>query len=173
MRAAVLGLVVTMLGGLGYVVAQQVVRHAADHPQMEMARTAVSRLDAGASPYSMLPKTAVDLGRSQNEDPYVIVVGTDGQVLASSVTLGGVAIVPPSGVFDFVRSHGEDTISWQPAPGVRSAIVVDAFDAGFVVAGRSLKSTEDLESSLLWWAAAAWAVAMVAVGLVTFRRRAE
>jgi len=158
--------VATILIGGGYGVAQQAARQAADHPQMEMARDAASRLAAGASPNSVLPKEAVDLARNTplSKDPYLIVVDRGGKVLASSVTLGGVQPLPPGGVFDYVRSHGEDTVTWQPAPGVRSAIVVDSWEQGFVVAGRSLEDTENLESNLQLWAIGGWIATMLVLG---------
>jgi hypothetical protein len=162
MTVLVAAAAVTVLFGGGYVAAQQSVRHAGDHPQIEMARDAISKLQAGAGPSSVLPKTAIDLARSK--DPYLIVLDPQGKVLASSATLEGVQVVPPAGVFDYVRSHGEDTISWQPAPGVRSAIAVDAWENGFVVAGRSLEDTENLESSLLDWALGGWLVTMLVLG---------
>ena len=154
----------------GYVAAQQAVRHAADHPQIEMARDAVSKLQAGASPDQVLPTKAVDLARPDATDPYVIVVDQEGKVLASSVTLAGAQPLPPSGVFDYVRAHGEDTVTWQPAPYARSAIVVDSFDYGFVVAGRSLKDTEDLESNLVLWALGGWLATMLVIGGVAAYR---
>jgi hypothetical protein len=157
---------VTVLFGGGYVAAQQSVRHAGDHPQIEMARDAIGKLQAGASPDSVLPKEAVDLARQSplSKDPYLIVVDNEGKVLASSVTLGGAQPLPPAGVFTYVRAHGEDVISWQPAPNVRSAIVVDSWDYGFVVAGRSLEDTENAESSLLDWALGGWVAAMLVLG---------
>ncbi len=156
----------TVAFGGGYVVAQQSVRHAADHPQVEMARDAIAKLAAGASPESVLPKQAVDLARATplSNDPYLIVIDQQDKVLASSVTLGGVQPLPPAGVFDYVRSHGEDTITWQPAAGVRSAIVVDSWEYGFVVAGRSLRDTENLESNLMLWTIAGWVATMIVLG---------
>ena len=159
---------VTVLFGGGYVVAQQSVRHAADHPQIEMARDAIAKLQAGASPSSVLPKTAVDLARSK--EPYLILTDPQGRVLASSATLGGEVVVPPAGVFDYVRAHGEDVVTWQPAPGVRSAIAVDSWEYGFVVAGRSLEDTEDMESSLLEWTLGGWLATILVMGGVAALR---
>jgi hypothetical protein len=164
----------TVLIGGGYVAAQQSVRHAADHPQIEMARDAIGKLQAGASPDSVLPKQAVDLGRTTplSKDPYLIVIDPGGKVLASSVTLGGAQPLPPAGVFDYVRAHGEDVLTWQPAPGVRSAIVVDSWEHGFVVAGRSLEDTENVETSLLDWALGGWLATMLVLGgIATIRLR--
>jgi hypothetical protein len=162
--------VATVAAGLGYVIAQQTVRQAANHPQVEMARDAVSKLDAGASPSSVLPQAAVDLDGGNATGAYLIVVDRLHRVLASSVTIGGQQPLPPDGVFDYVQSHGEDVITWQPQAGVRSAIVVDSFGQGFVVAGRSLKATEDLESALWLWALGGWALAMVVIGGVAALR---
>jgi hypothetical protein len=160
----------TVLAGTGYVIGQQTLRHSADHPQVEMARSAAAGLDSGASPASVVPTQAIDI--AQSSEPFVIVIDGSGRVLASSATLAGAPVVPPSGVFDYVRAHGEDLISWQPAPGVRSAIVVDAYHGGFVVAGRSLKQTEDQESGLLLWAGMGWVAAIAVIGgIAAYRLR--
>ena len=151
---------------VGYTALQQDLRIAANHPQVEMARAAAARLSAGASPKSLVAADPIDIGSSS--DTYLIVVDSNGNVLASSATLGGATVIPPPGVFDFVRGHGEDVLSWQPAAGVRSAIVVDSFRGGYVVAGRSLVWTEDAEGTLAVWALVAWAAALVVVGVVVF-----
>jgi hypothetical protein len=107
-------------------------------------------------------KPSVDIASSS--DTYLIVVDVNGVLLASSAQLKGTAVIPPSGVFAFVRDHGEDRISWQPAAGVRSAIVVDSFHGGYVVAGRSLTGTERAESALGLWAIFGWAAAVLLLG---------
>jgi hypothetical protein len=94
----------------------------------------------------------------------LLVVDSNGALLASSAQLDGRAVIPPSGVFAYVRDHGEDIISWQPAAGVRSAIVVDSFGGGYVVAGRSLSGTEQAESALGLWAIVGWAAAVLLAG---------
>ena len=152
----------TVAALVSFVVVQQQIRSAANHPQVEMAREAAGKLSAGADPKSVVNGAPVDIASSS--DTYLIVVDSNGALLASSAELNGHAVIPPSGVFTYVRDHGEDMISWQPAPGVRSAIVVDSFRGGYVVAGRSLTSTEQAESALGLWAASGWAAAVLLAG---------
>ena len=155
-----------------YIVIQQELRGAANHPQIEMAREAAGKLSAGASPQSVVNSAPIDIASSS--DTYLIVVDSSGALLASSAQLEGSAVIPPSGVFAYVRDHGEDMISWQPAAGVRSAIVVDSFQGGYVVAGRSLTGTEQAESALGLWAIFGWAAALLlasALSLIMQRTR--
>ena len=111
----------------------------------------------------------MDIARST--DPFVIVVDGQRAVLASSASLDGQVVLPPAGVFDYVRSHGEDQITWQPAAGVRSWIVVDAFRGGFVIAGRSPADGEAAVYLLMFWGslAALGLAAVSAVGLFVLR----
>jgi len=159
-----------VLGLIGVAgLAQQAIRQPANHPQAEIARAAVSRLDAGESPDAVVPAAEVDIARST--DPFVIVVDGQQAVLASSASLDGHVVLPPPGVFDYVRSHGEDQITWQPAAGVRSWIVVDAFRGGFVIAGRSPADGEAAAYLLMFWGsvAALGLAAVTTVGLLLLR----
>jgi hypothetical protein len=168
----VLSVLVTVAAFAAFIAVQQQLRGAANHPQMEMAREAAGKLSAGANPQSVVNGAPVDIASSS--DPYLIVVDSNGALLASSAQLEGRAVSPPSGVFAYVRDHGEDIISWQPAAGVRSAIVVDSFHGGYVVAGRSLTGTEQAESALGLWAIFGWAAAvLLAGGLSLIARRAS
>lgn len=149
--------------------ARQAIQQPANHPQAEMAQAAASRLNSGETPASVVPSSKVDIAASA--DPYLIVVDGQGSVLASSATLHGAAAVPPSGVFDYTRAHGEDRVTWQPTPNVRSWIVVDTFNGGFVVAGRSPASGEaDGYLAMFWLSVLALGLAAVgAVGLLLIR----
>ena len=135
---------VTVAAVAAFIVVQHQLRSAANHPQVEMARDVAGKLNAGADPQSVVSGAPVDIASSA--DSYLIVVDSNGAVLASSAQLDGRAVIPPSGVFAYVHDHGEDVISWQPAAGVRSAIVVDSFRGGYVVVGRSLTATEQAKS---------------------------
>jgi hypothetical protein len=167
-----LGGLVTMAALAAFIVVQQQLRSSANHPQVEMARAAAGKLNAGATPQSVATGAPVDIASSP--DTYLIVVDSKGGLLASTAQLEGKPAIPPWGVFAYVRDHGEDKISWQPAVGVRSAIVVDSFQGGYVVAGRSLTGTEQAESALGNWAILGWAAALLlAGGLSLLVRRAR
>jgi hypothetical protein len=66
---------------------------------------------------------------------------------------------------EYVRSHGEDRVSWQPEPGVRIAAVIIRYQgaqSGFVLAGRSLREVEVREDNAEAYAGAAWVVTLAA-----------
>jgi hypothetical protein len=126
--------------GIVYGAMQQNLRLSADDPQVALARRTAAHLDAGAAPAAAVPTEQVDLIGSL--DPFVLIFDADGHVVASSATLQSQIPEYPRGVFDTVRGRGEDRVTWQPEPGVREATVAVAWRGGFVVAGRSLRLTE-------------------------------
>ena len=162
--AVVAGLGAAGLAGL----AVQVIGQPANHPQLEAAQSAVSQLDHGARPGDVVPATSIDIARST--EVFLIVTDSQRQVLASSASLSGQTVLPPPGVFDYVQSNGEDRVTWQPAPGVRSWIVVDRFAEGFVIAGRSPGDGEQSAYVLLLWGSFA-ALGVAAVGGVALLLR--
>lgn len=92
-----------------------------------------------------MPGDSIDIARSLAL--YLIIFDDQGAPLACDAVLGGTTPVPPAGVFERAPSGREDRITWQPASGVRSAIVVTRYRGGFVLAGRSLRLVEERESS--------------------------
>ena len=143
--AAVAILATAGLAGLGFLSWGQ----PANHPQIEMARSAVSQLQRGESPAAVVPSQGVDIATST--DPFVIVTDTQRQVLASSANLSGTVVLPPAGVFESALSSGQDIVTWQPAPGVRAWIVVASYEGGFVIAGRAPAGAEQSAYVLLLW----------------------
>src|SRR5947209_5104822 len=90
-----------------------------------------------------------------------------GNAVASSAQLHGQQPPFPTSVFDAAREHGQDRITWQPEHGVRSAVVVQRWVGGFVVAGRSLRSTEEREDQILLLTVLMWLLTLGATGVVT------
>jgi hypothetical protein len=151
-----LAIAVTGLCGLVYLAVQQELRQNANDPQIQIAEDAAAVLEGGASPESVVPAGTVDIGRSLS--PFLMVFDDRGAVAGSSAELHGRTPEFPGGVLDYVRTHGEDRVTWQPEEGVRIAAVVVRFQGaspGFVLAGRSLREVETREDGALLEAAAA------------------
>jgi hypothetical protein len=100
-------------------------------------------LEQGLPVDAVVPRTRIDMERSLA--PFLTVFSDAGLVLASSGRLHDQLRVVPAGVLSHVREHGEERITWRPEPGVRIAAVIvrqTGPPAGFVLAGRSLRETE-------------------------------
>lgn len=151
-NALVLAGISTVLALALYVIPQQVLRTGADDPQVEMATNLASRLDfygvtSGLQQGALVNgSSTVDMGRSLS--PFLIVYDDQGRALGSNAQLDGQTPVPPKGVFDYVRTHGEERVTWQPVHGsraVRIAAVVERVNGpqpGFVLSGRSMREVE-------------------------------
>jgi hypothetical protein len=156
-----LAVAISVLSLAMYAAVQQALRSGANDPQVQMAEDAAAALAGGASPASLIPAGRVDLASSLA--PYLIIFDANGSPLASNALLHDQIPVPPAGVLDYTRQHGEDRITWQPEPGVRSATVilpVNSSQAGFVLAGRSLREVERRETQAFQIAGAAWLAAI-------------
>lgn len=146
-----------------FVALQQDLRRGANDPQIQMAEDAAAQLDAGASPTAVLPDQHIDM--AQSLAPFVIIFDRQGQPLASSASLYGQTPLPPRGVLTSIPSSGRNEVTWQPAPGVRSAAIVVAYTHGHVLAGRSLRVVEERESALSNWVILAWVGMLLFSGL--------
>ena len=149
--------VITFLSGLVYITAQQILRHSANDPQIQLAEDSAASLSQGQNPQAVLPANQINMENSLA--PYVIIFDEKGQPVASSAQLDGTTPVVPGGVFEYTRQTGEDRFTWQPKTGVRSAAVMAHFGGaspGFVLAGRSLREVEVREDQLLKLVGVAW-----------------
>lgn len=180
-NALVLAGMATVLALALYAIPQQVLRQGADDPQVEMATNLAARLDLygvndgllqGALMYS---GPVVDVAHSLS--PFVIVYDDQGRPLGSTAQLDGRTPTPPTGVFDYVRAHGEERVSWQPVLGssrpVRIAAVVERVSGaqpGFVLAGRSMREVESRIDHVQNLAGLTWLgmMGLIVVGTVVF-----
>jgi hypothetical protein len=152
---------VTLLCGVMYILVQQNYRSNANDPQVQMAEDAAYALSNGADPKALVSDPATEISRSLK--PYIIIYDDQGHGVAADGLLDGKIPGLPSGVLDFTRTHDEDVISWQPRIGTRSALVIKYVQGsfrGFVVAGRSLRMTEERESMLTKQVAFGWIVSL-------------
>jgi hypothetical protein len=169
--------VITLLSGLVYIAVQQVLRTEGNDPQIQIAEDTASALTEGQAVESVVSSTRIDI--AQSLAPYVVVFDDAGKVIASSGLMHNQPPTLPPGVLDYVRQHGQDRVTWQPEPGVRSATVITHHGGsrpGFVMAGRSLREVENRVSNLeliigLGWLgtclAALVMVALIEIGLAS------
>ena len=174
-NAVVLAGISTVLGLALYTIPQQVLRQGANDPQIALAGDLAARLEHGVASAEAVPAGSVDIARSLS--PFVIAYDDQGQPLVSQARLNGQTPTPPKGVFDYVRQHGEERISWQPMLGnqhsVRIAAVVQRVNGahpGFVLAGRNMREVEAREQQVGHMAGLAWIgmLGLIFLGTVSF-----
>lgn len=140
----------TLVTGTAYTIVQQSLRLGLNDPQIQMAEDIATELTEGKSYNDVLPVGNVDMAKSLA--PYIIIYDSEGTPVAANVTLNGKIPAIPAGVFDYTRQKGEDRISWQPEPNVRSAVIMVAINGGndgFVLAGRNMREVEIREDQTL------------------------
>lgn len=158
LRLWLFGILLLTAGALGaYIVQQQLQRHAANDPQLQLADDGAVALEHGRAPAQLVSGDTVDIARSLA--PFIVILDDAGNPIASSGRLDGRTPVPPAGVLASVRSLGEERVTWAPHPGLRLASVVrrvTGAQPGFIVAARSLAETQDRIASLGRLIATAW-----------------
>lgn len=172
-----LATVVTLCSLLIYGTFQQSMRSSADDPQIQVVEDISALLINGTPPQAVLPQD-LQISISESLSLYVIIFDANGKVVASTAQLDGKTPVPPPGVFIYTKNHKQDRITWEPKPNMRSAIVVNYYEAnnnsGFILAGRSLREVEKRISKLTFNIVVGWAISLVvtffAVFLVTRKR---
>lgn len=149
-HALILGLILTVWSGAAAHTFQQMLRRGANQPQAQMADLYASEIASGVKPDQAIPRNHIDLERSL--EPFVIFYNDQGVPTTATGYLHQAIPAPPPGVFDYLRTHHTDTVSWQPQQNVRIAAVmqrVSGPNPGFLLTGRSLRVVEEQES--LFW----------------------
>lgn len=149
-HALILGLILTLMGGAAAATFQQMLRRGANQPQIQMGAFYASKIESGVRPSEVIPHNNVDIENSL--EPFAIFYDDQGAPTTGSGYLNQAIPAPPRGVFNYVRTHGSDTVTWQPQPNVRIAAVIQRVSGptpGFLLTGRSLQLVEEQES--LFW----------------------
>lgn len=171
-----LAVTITLICGIVYTVVQQNYRHSANDPQYQMAEDAANEINSGVDPKTLIVNPPVELSSSLS--PYLIIYDELEQPIASGALLNGKIPTLPSGVLVYVKKNGEDMITWQPRKGIRQALVIEKTTSGslyFVVAGRSLRKTEErigllMQQIVLGWACSLMILFVVLWGLKIFTK---
>ena len=105
---------------------------------------------------------------------FTVLYDASAHAITGNATLHGALPQPPIGIFNEIRSRGNDEVTWRPQPGVRIALSGRPMpDGGFVVTGQSLipgeARTARLNSILRW----IWAFAMLACCFLALSARKQ
>ncbi|KKP56005.1 MAG: hypothetical protein UR49_C0022G0010 [candidate division WS6 bacterium GW2011_GWF2_33_92] len=131
----------TMTAGTLFVVLQQSLRLEGDNPQTQMAEDIAYNLDNGLLISQYITHDNIDISRSL--DTFVIIYGNDNNKISSNANIHGQEPMIPVGVLEYAKENGQNKVTWQPETGVRIATVVNKYNNGTVLVGRSLREIED------------------------------
>jgi hypothetical protein len=154
-------LLITLAAGTVWLSYGLSLRNGGDRQPLQLVARAAGQLTTGSPPGSVLPPV---INMASNPAPFVIVYDPQHHVLASSGRLGGRTPALPAGVLVWVASHGQERITWQPAPGLREAAIIEPYlgpHPGFVLAAQSLQTISAQQRSLTWSVACIWLAALV------------
>jgi len=163
--------VITVILLLIYAAVQQTYRTSGNDPQIQMTRDIAVSLKEQKSIEHIFPVDSVDISKSLGV--FAVLYDSNSRPIKSSGFINGKIPQLPAGVFDFVKSHGEDMITWQPQPGIRIAMVAAAVQSSgvsFVAVGRSLNEVEVREGNLLSMVTISW---LICVGIIVINMVAQ
>jgi hypothetical protein len=175
LNALVLAGIATGVALALYVIPLNVLRSGLNDPQIQLAGDLAARLAREGTLAETAPDERIDM--AQSLAPFVIVYDDQGRPVDSQAVLNGRVPSLPRGVFDDVRQHGEDRLSWQPVlgreSGVRIAAVVRRVEGahpGFVLAGRNMREVEARIANVRTIAGLTWLgmLGLIALGAVGF-----
>lgn len=153
--------VVTILFGTIYVVAQQLDRLSANDAPLRLASQVAAELREGQST-TVDAQPHVDLSRSLAV--FVVVEDAQGVSSAGSGFLDGSLVSLPTGVLASAGQSGEDNVTWQPRSGLRFATVTLRVGDQFVSAGQSLEPSESRDGTFQLLVGVGWLLAMLVLG---------
>ena len=128
-----------------YLIVQQNIRLMANEIPMQYALEAKAKLESGAKPEEVVAGlNPVDTKYSLF--PFLIVLNANGSIKATTCNVNGKNVMPPIGILEPSKKTGQNSVTWQPRPDIRNAIVVLPYSIngyeGYVIGGRSLSEAE-------------------------------
>lgn len=159
---AVVGILVllTVFYGTVYTVVQQVQRHDANDPQIQLAEDTASALNQGTPPATLV---SGHVDPSSSLDPFVIIYDKAGQAVVGSGYLHNQVPIIPTGALTAANGQTYHAVTWQPAATVRIAAVIISTDKYYVLAGRSLQEVERNETASFQLSTFGWLLSIIIV----------
>jgi hypothetical protein len=175
-RLIFIAIILALVFGFAYLLVQQALRQGANDPQIQIAEDSAAVLALGNEPKFLIDNSNNTVDIAKSLAPFLITFDAAGKPLVSTAQLNGATHVPPAGVFAYAKKHGQDRVTWQPAPGVRIAAVVAYYGGqreGYALSGRSLLEIENRSYSLeilTFWAWLATVIISIISSIFVFRK---
>lgn len=165
-----LAFALTVVCGLIYGTVQQNYRQSANDPQIQMVEDIIDALNTGLQPENLSSPTKMDIAKTLS--PFMIIYDATGTPIVSSGYLNNQVPTLPAGVLDYAKAHGQHRLTWQPRPDVRAAAVIQYYQApaspdlkngqaGYVLAGRSLRDIEKNENQTFYLTLIGWIISLL------------
>lgn len=159
-------LCITGLFGLLYVAVHQSLRLSANDPQVSMAYDTAAVLRQHRHPAGLV-QGRVDADHSMA--PFVIVYDAYGNAIAGNGYIEGAIPAIPLDLLQHTPSNGRyHAVTWEPAQGVRIALVSVKTDGYCVVSGRSLTAVEDRITNFTQLLASTWLITICVIAAIGF-----
>jgi hypothetical protein len=155
----------TLVLGATYLMVQQSTRLGANDQPLANLQTAKNKLNFGIDPKDVVPQPMSDL--AYDSVPFIILADNSNKLVTTSALINGQApTLPPSGVFEYARTHVSDRFTWQPANNIRLATIVEKYANGYIISGQSLKEPEKRIDTYTAVAVVAWIAVIVWCSLI-------
>jgi hypothetical protein len=130
---------------------QQYLRYAINcHPTMTVNKIVAEVASAPLTACQTLHGSRSEMATPdwlRGDDSFTALYDAAGQPVMSDITLHGALPRPPAGIFEYMRTHQIDRVTWQPEQGIRVALVGQRLpNGGFVLSGQSLLESENREA---------------------------
>jgi hypothetical protein len=161
-------IIIVIFSGLAYGTVQQVYRQSANDQLFQVIESITNNINQGQPLSQIVPAQGItDL--TATILPFAMVYDATSTEIGSSILLDGKNPTVPAGMLAAAKARGQLAETWQPALGVREAVVVkylSGTQSGYLVVGRSLKQTEILENQTLLMSEIAGIIALVLTFIV-------
>ncbi len=158
-------LIISLICGLIYGAAHQILRQSANDPQIQMAEEESAKLAGGGSLEDVnIGPDQIDIAQSLS--PFTIVLSPNGAIWASNAFLNGKFAEIPPDVLERAKQTGQHRLTWQPQDQTRVALIVDYIDTdtgGFVAVGRNLREVEKREQLIFHGIILAWGLLLLTI----------
>jgi hypothetical protein len=142
---------------------QEMTRSSADDVPRAQAQRAADTLSRGGAPAQVAPAAATDL--ATDVGPFMTLYGANGAVQGHHSPARRRPPEVPRAVLAQAKAHGIDRVTWQSRAGVREAVIALPWRSttaqAVVVAGASLRPSEDRQAQLLLLLLAGWLAATI------------